>query len=88
MTNGQYSVTGGFWALPTVVQTPGAPILTIVPGPPGNATLWWSPNPVGYILQQTAILNPAIWTNSPSGATNPITVPANTGARFYRLVKP
>ena len=29
LTNGQYSVTGGFWALPQSVQTPGAPLLSI-----------------------------------------------------------
>lgn len=88
MTNGQYSVTGGFWALPTAVQVTGAPTMTIVPATPGNAIISWSPNTAGYVLQQTALLNPASWTNSPSGAANPITVPANTAARFYRLFKP
>src|ERR1039457_6971419 len=29
MSGGQYSVTGGFWSLIAVVQTPGAPTLTI-----------------------------------------------------------
>ena len=29
MTGGSYSLTGGFWSLITVVQTPGAPLLTI-----------------------------------------------------------
>ncbi|NOS70172.1 MAG: hypothetical protein HOP33_09605 [Verrucomicrobia bacterium] len=84
MTNSQYSVTGGFWALPTAVQVTGAPTLTIVPATPGNATLSWSPSTPGFVLQQTWSLSPANWTNSPSGATNPITVPA----KFYRLFKP
>ncbi len=88
MTNGQYSVTGGFWALPTAVQVTGAPMLMIVPAIPGNATISWSPNTAGYVLQQTAVLSPSNWTNSPSGATNPITVPAVTPTRFYRLFKP
>jgi hypothetical protein len=88
MTNGQYSVTGGFWALPAAIQVTGAPTLTIVPATPGNATISWSPNTPGYILQQTTLLSPSNWTNSPSGSTNPVVVPANQAARFYRLFKP
>ncbi len=88
MTNGQYSITGGFWVLPTVIQTGGAPTLTIVPATPGNATLSWTPNTPGWILQETWVLSPANWTNSPSGATNPIVVSATGPARFYRLFKP
>jgi hypothetical protein len=88
LTNGQYSVTGGFWALPSVVQVTGAPTLTIVPATPGNATISWTPNTPGFVLQETAVLSPANWTNSPSGATNPITVPAILPTKFYRLFKP
>jgi len=88
MTNGQYSVTGGFWALPTAVQTPGAPTLTIVPAAPGQATISWTPNTPGFVLQETWVLSPANWTNAPSGATNPITVPATLPTKFYRLFKP
>ena len=39
MTNGQYSITGGFWALPVAVQVTSAPQLPIVPATPGNATI-------------------------------------------------
>jgi hypothetical protein len=88
MTNGQYAVTGGFWALPSAVQTPGAPTLTIAPAGAGQATISWSPNTPGFILQETWVLSPANWTNSPSGATNPIVVPATLPTRFYRLFKP
>ena len=38
MTNGQYSITGGFWVLPVAVQVTGAPTLTIVPAAAGQAT--------------------------------------------------
>jgi hypothetical protein len=88
MTNGQYSVTGGFWALPTAVQVTGAPMLTITPATPGNATISWIPNTPGYVLQETAVLSPANWTNSPSGSANPVTVPATVPTKFYRLFKP
>jgi hypothetical protein len=88
MTNGQYAVMGGFWVLPTMIQTEGAPTLTIVPAGAGQAQISWLPNSASYVLQQTALLKPASWTNAPSGSTNPITVPANANARFYRLFKP
>lgn len=88
MTNGQFSVTGGFWVLPTVIQVIGAPTLSIVPAAPGSATLSWTPNTAGFVLQESWSLAPANWTNSPSGAANPIVVPATSPARFYRLFKP
>ncbi len=88
MTNGQYAITGGFWALPTAIQTPGAPTLTIVPAGPGQAQISWSPATPGFVLQETWSLAPANWTNSTSGAANPVIVPANTPTKFYRLHKP
>jgi len=86
LTNGQYSVTGGFWGLPQAVQTLGAPMLTIASAGAGQATIAWSPTP-GYVLQETADLSLA-WTNSLSGATNPIVVPVALPTKFYRLRKP
>ena len=88
MTNGQYSVTGGFWALSTAVQVAGAPTLTIVPAAPGQAMISWTPETPGFVLQETWTLSPANWTNAPSGATNSVTVPASFPARFYRVFKP
>jgi hypothetical protein len=88
MTNGQYSVTGGFWALPIAVQNEGAPTLTIVPDVPGFARVSWAPNTPGFVLRETLNLSPANWMNSPSGSTNPVVVPANLPSKFYRLHKP
>ncbi len=87
MTGGQYSVTGGFWALPTAVRSSNAPTLLIVPSAPGLATISWTPNTPGFVLQETASLSPANWVNSPSGAANPVTVPAALPKKFYRLKK-
>ena len=88
MTNGQFSVTVGFWALPISVQTLGAPTLKIVPGAPGQATLSWNPDTPGFVLQETVTLSPANWLNSTSGPTNPVHVPATATRKFYRLFKP
>jgi hypothetical protein len=88
MTNGQYSVTGGFWALPTAIQVIGAPRLTIVPAGAGLAAISWTPNTPGFVLQETLSLSPTNWVNSASGATNPIIVPATLPTKFFRVFKP
>jgi len=89
LTNGSYSVTGGFWALPTAVQTTNAPALVIARGAPGLAVVSWTPtNSPDWMLQESLSLVPGSWSNSPSGAGNPATVPATLPTKFYRLVKP
>jgi hypothetical protein len=88
LTNGVYALTGGFWALPTLVQTPGAPMLHITNAAPGFATLWWDPPTPGFTLQSTDSLAPTNWVNAPTGTNNPASVPAALPARFYRLLKP
>jgi len=88
MTNGPYSLTGGFWALPTLVQTPGGPTLYITNAAPGFATIWWAPPTPGFTLQSTDSLSPTNWVNAPSGTNNPATIPATPPAWFYRLFKP
>jgi hypothetical protein len=87
MTGGNYSLTGGFWAL-YAVQTDGAPTLSITNGAPGFAIISWNPASTSWVLQETLNLSPAGWTNSPSGVTNPAVVPATLPGKFYRLHKP
>lgn len=88
LTNGFYSVTGGFWVLPLAVQTFGSPTISIVLSGPGQVRVSWTPNTPGFVLQETGGLSPANWVNSPSGAVNPVIVPATLPAKFYRLRKP
>jgi len=88
MTGGNYALTGGFWALPSAVQATNLPALTIVASAPGQAAISWNPATPGFILEQSDSLTPANWIAAPSGAANPIIVPAAMAARFYRLRKP
>src|SRR5208282_484867 len=44
MTGGTYSLTGGFWSLLSVVQTVGAPILTISQSGGSAIVSWPSPS--------------------------------------------
>ena len=87
MTGGSFSLTGGFWAF-HAIQTAGAPYLSIVPAGVGQASISWNPDDPGWVLQEAQSLSPASWTNSPSGITNPVVVPAVSPTKFFRLFKP
>ena len=87
-TNAVFSVTGGFWALPLAVQTPGAPVLHVAPGAPGLVVLSWDASISGFVLQETTDLSTSQWSNAPSGALNPTTIPVEHTTRFFRLHKP
>lgn len=89
MNGGNYSLTGGFWSLISVVQTPGAPMLYISSS--GNAvTVYWQ-NVAGCTLQQSSnFSSPNSWTTCPSSpitsnGTNYVNITGPTGSLFFRL---
>jgi hypothetical protein len=92
MSGGGYALTGGFWSLVSVVQTPGAPILTIVPVGPGSVRILWPANG-SFILQQNGSLAAGAWTANTNDiarldGTNSITIAPLTGNLFFRLANP
>ena len=86
MTGGTYSLTGGFWSLVSVVQTPGAPLLTITYSP-SQATVSWPPAATGWILQTNS--NPgtaATWADYGGVVTNnSVIIYPNGESLFFRL---
>ena len=94
MTGGNYSLTGGFWSVITVVQTPGAPLLTIsfnhqLP----TVTISWPSSATNYVLQQNSDLNTVNWTPvglpvTTNGATLSVTITPPAGNLFFRLYSP
>ena len=91
MSGGQYSVTGGFWAL-FAVQTPGAPVLGIKLTNNMAMVYWPSPS-TGYSLQVNTNLATANWVAPAETVTDNGTIKYNlvnppTGNRFYRLKNP
>jgi hypothetical protein len=91
MTGGNYSLTGGFWSVITVVQTPGAPRLTITFNSQlPTVTVSWPSSATNYVLQQNSDLNTANWVNTgllitTNGTTESVTISPSTGNLFFRL---
>jgi hypothetical protein len=91
MTGGNYSLTGGFWALISVVQTPGAPQLNVSHN--GNTvTVYWQ-DVSGWSLQQNGNLAaPLGWSLNGSAiltnGTNYLNLVNPAGNLFFRLQHP
>lgn len=92
MSGGNYSVTGGFWALIQVVQTPGAPTLYISHA--GNGvTVYWQ-NVTGWNLHQngnltTPVANwPASVAPTQVNGTNYLNISNPAANVFFRLANP
>ncbi len=95
MSGGRYALTGGFWSLVEVVQTPGAPVLTVTRNPAhGAVTISWVGTAEGWLLERLDSLagppvrigaGPAYQTN---GNVISYTETVVVGKRFFRLSKP
>ena len=93
MTGGNFSLTGGFWSLLSVVQTPGAPTLSISMTSSNTALVSWPSPSTGFNLQvNTNGLATVNWSNAPAATDNGtikyLIVNPPSGNRFYRLFKP
>ena len=92
MSGGNYSLTGGFWSLISVLQTAGLPNLTVTSA--GNSVIVSWPNTGSYTLQQNSnVAAPAGWVTSgysisSSNGTNSIAITPPTGNLFFRLARP
>jgi hypothetical protein len=91
MSGGNYSLSGGFWSLVSVAQTPGLPTLIITHSGSSVIVSWPDPATNSYTLQQNSNLaNTGGWATSDfsitsSDGTNSITVNPLTGNLFFRL---
>ena len=90
MTGGNYSLTGGFWAFISVVQTAGAPTLYISQSGK-TVTVYWQ-NVSGWTLQQNNNpAAPASWTLNGSWSTQRNQLSESYfahGPSFFRLANP
>jgi hypothetical protein len=93
MTGGNFSLTGGFWAGVGVVQTPGAPLLSITTTATNTVAVIWPAPAIGWILQQNSGLNTTNWSavaQTPAivGTNRVVIINPPVGNRFFRLYKP
>ena len=85
MSGGNYSVTGGFWSLIQVVQTPGAPLL-IITHVGNQAIVSWDPSATGWTLQTNNNPSTGTWGNYlGTVVNNSATNAPPTGNLFFRL---
>jgi hypothetical protein len=93
MIGGGYSLTGGFWSLISVVQSPVAPVLTITRLSSSVIMSWPSPSS-GFALEQSSNLaNSAGWSSfggmvNDNGVTKSVTNSPPIGNLFFRLTHP
>ena len=92
MTGGNYSLTGGYWSLISVLQTPGAPKLYISHAGT-TVTVSWQ-NVAGWNLYQNGNLSAPVanWSASSgmttANGTNYWSVSNPTGVQFFHLKNP
>jgi hypothetical protein len=90
MSGGNYSLTGGFWAI-FVVQTAGAPLLTVSAATTNTVVVSWPLPATGFVLEQNADLRTTTWTPSgypitTNGGIESITITSPPpGNLFFRL---
>jgi hypothetical protein len=92
MSGGNYSLTGGFWAL-YAVQTPGAPRLSVWRTTTNTVVVSWPSPSTGFWLYQNTNVNSTNWVSPPEtvnddGTNKFIIVNPPSGNRFYRLKQP
>lgn len=93
MSGGNYSLDGGYWAIVSAIQTPGAPSLTLRFTQTNTVVVSWPSDSTGFALEQNGNLNTTNWA-APSEATSDngtnkfIIVNPPTANRFFRLRKP
>lgn len=90
MTGSSYSLTGGFWSLVALVQSAGAPALSIARSNNSVIVSWPYPS-TGFFLQTNNILDKTAWANF-TGAiatniagSNSVTITPPIGNLYFRL---
>ena len=94
MSGGAYTLVGGFWGVIAVVQTIGAPPLSIFRTTTNTVAVSWPSPWTGWTLQEnTNGVTSVNWSNAPGtiqddGTNKTLVIAPPTENRFYRLFKP
>lgn len=86
---GNYTLTGGFWALVSAVPSPGGPALTIKLLNPTTVKVSWPYPSTGWTLQQRPNLTMTTWSASGNvnhdSTNNFLILTPPAGTLFFRL---
>jgi len=97
LAGGDFAITGGFWSIVTVVDTPVAISLNVSLADGSVIISWSESESAGFALEETTALaglsGNTAWTTvsvAPlaSNGTKTVRVPLASGNRFYRMNKP
>jgi hypothetical protein len=88
MSGGNYSMTGGFWSLISVAQTPGAPKLFITHSG-STVTVYWQAVSGWGLGQKSSVAPSGNWSTcagvTTSNGTNYLSIVNPSGVMFYKL---
>jgi len=93
MSGGNYTIEGGFWAIYSAVQTPGAPTLRVTLTTTNTVVVSWPTTASTYNLQQVSDLSLTNWVAVPNvpvvvGTEKQVIVSPPSGNRYFRLISP
>jgi hypothetical protein len=94
LRGGSFALQGGFWGAIAAVQTPGAPLLSIIHTTTNSVVVSWPSPSTGWILQQnTNSVTSLNWSNVvggilDEGMSRTFIMNPPVGNRYYRLIKP
>ncbi len=92
----EYAVQSGIQGIVTLLQSLGAPRLSLERTAAGDATLRWSSGTTNWTVQQTSALAPrpedTVWSNLPTApvsidGTFQVAIPLRAENRFFRLYR-
>jgi len=89
-SGGDYSISGGFWAVTVAGPTEPIPILQVQQGARATVILYWLAPSGSWQLQQSATLTPTSWSDVSLAPVvvngqKQVLVPAAGGRCYYRL---
>lgn len=92
LVGGSFAVDSGFWSVVSVVQTPGAPLLSLLlVKASGTWFFSWPLSDLNYTLESSPVLGPlAIWTSVSEPVQTGVQyrfalLPPMAGQRYFRL---